>query len=197
MVMRGNKIIQLVWSAGLAGLVLTAVAPQARAQASRSDTSTQPKTMAQTGQLSGKDYDFLVRAARIDMEEVQAGELAQKKGTSQAVRDFGSHMVNDHSKANTGLQEIATQKNTTLPTQLSQKQNTSIQGLEGLSGAEFDKTFAEEMVKGHTQAVKEFDAASKNVSDTDLKAWAETALPLLQEHLRMAKEMQAEVKNEK
>ncbi|MDB6065654.1 MAG: hypothetical protein JWR26_1862 [Pedosphaera sp.] len=194
--MKGNKMIQLAWTAGLAGLVLTAVAPQAWAQPARNEPSVQAKKMAQTGQLSGKDYDFLVRAARIDMDEVQAGQLAQSRGTSQAVREFGAHMINDHTKANTGLKEIGTQKNAALPTQLSQEQNSKLQHLQGLSGAEFDKTYAQEMVKGHTQAVKEFEAAAKNLSDTDLRAWAQTALPLFQEHLNMAKNMEAALKNE-
>ena len=131
------------------------------------------------------------------MEEVQGGKLAQKQGASQAVRNFGEHMINDHSEANTGLKEIATQKGVALPTQLSHEQNSSLQHLAGLSGAEFDKAYAQDMVKGHTAAVKTFQQAAQSATDTDLRAWAQTALPLLQEHLVMAKQMQAAIQNEK
>jgi putative membrane protein len=196
--MRTKGAIKLVLAMGLAGLVSALMsAPLARAQQGRTEPSGQAKTLAQAGQLSGKDYNFVVEAARIDMEEVQGGKLAQQKGTSQAVRNFGEHMINDHSEANTGLKEIVTQKGGALPTQLSQEQNSTLQHLTGLSGAEFDKTYAQDMVKGHTDAVKKFQQAAQNVTDTDLRAWAQTALPLLQEHLQMAKQMQAAVQNEK
>jgi putative membrane protein len=196
--MRTKRPIKLVLAMGLAGLVLAVMsAPPVRAQQGRTETSAQVNTLAQAGQLSGKDYNFLVEGARIDMEEVQGGKLAQQRGTSQAVRSFGEHMINDHSEANTGLKEIATQKGAALPTQLSQGQNSTLQHLAGLSGGEFDKAYAQAMVKGHTEAVNQFQQAAKNVTDADLRAWAQTALPLLQEHLRMAREMQAAVQNEK
>lgn len=181
-----------VWAVAIAALALVLSAPAAWAAQNQSN----PVGQAQAGQLNSKDYNFLVQAARIDMEEVQAGELAQKRATSQAVRDFGEHMINDHSKINKGLKEIATQKGTAVPTQLSQEQNSTLQKLGGLSGADFDKTFAQDMVKGHTHAVKDFEEASKDLSDTDLRAWSQTTLPLLQEHLRMAKNMETVVKNE-
>ncbi|MDB6109237.1 MAG: hypothetical protein JWR69_987 [Pedosphaera sp.] len=196
--MRTKGAIKLALAMGLAALVSAVIsAPLARAQQSRTEPSGQVNTLAQAGQLNSKDYNFVVEAARIDTEEVQGGKLAQKRGTSQAVRSFGEHMINDHSEANTGLKEIATQKGAALPTQLSQGQNSSLQRLAGLSGAEFDKTYAQEMVKGHTDAVKLFQQAAQTATDTDLRAWAQTALPLLQEHLQMAKQMQAAVQNEK
>ncbi|MDB6016830.1 MAG: hypothetical protein JWR19_1319 [Pedosphaera sp.] len=195
---RKKGVIQLVLAMGLAGLVSAVMnAPLARAQQGQTAPSGQASTLAQPGQLNSKDYNFVVEAARIDMEEVQGGKLAQQRGTSQAVRNFGEHMINDHSEANTGLKEIATQKGAAVPTQLSQEQNSSLQKLAGLSGAEFDKAYAQDMVKGHTAAVKTFQQAVQSATDTDLRAWAQTALPLLQEHLQMAKQMQAAVQNEK
>jgi putative membrane protein len=65
--------------------------------------------------------------------------VAQKQGTSPPIRNFGQHMVNDHSKANTGLKEIATQKGAAMPIQLSEKQDVLVQHLEGLSGVKFDQ----------------------------------------------------------
>jgi putative membrane protein len=198
MVMKTKRASKLVLAVGVAGLVSAVISvPQARAQKGGTGASGQASTQAQTEQLNSKDREFVVEAARIDMDEVQGGKLAQKKGTSQAVRHFGEHMINDHTEANTGLKEIATQKGVALPTQLSQEQNSSLQHLEGLSGAEFDKAYAEAMVKGHTEAVKLFQQAAQSTTDTDLRAWAETALPLLQEHLRMAKQMQTTVQSEK
>ena len=176
------------------GLVLALGVPGAVAQQSGTTTAGQPSTMTQTGQLNPKDSDFLAQAARIDEEEVQSGKLAAQKGASPAVRSFAEHMVNDHSEVNKGLKDLATQKGAAMPTQLSQSQSQMLQHLESLSGAAFDQAYAQAMVKGHTKAVAAFRQAARNLSDPDLRAWAQTTLPLLQEHLRMAKNMEAAVR---
>jgi len=41
------------------------------------------------------------------MAEVKLGELAQQKGTSDKVKDFGQKMVTDHSKAGDDLKQVA------------------------------------------------------------------------------------------
>jgi putative membrane protein len=53
------------------------------------------------------------------------------------------------------------------------------------------------MVKDHKKDVKEFQTASKDLKDPELKAWAQKTLPILQEHLQMAEQMEGAVKNEK
>lgn len=181
----------------VAGLALVLGVAPVLAQQGPSGTAGQTNAATAAGRLNSKDYGFLVQAARINMEEVRAGEIAQKNGVIRAVRDFGEYMINDHSKLNTGLQEIAEQKGAAMPAQLSQKQSSALHHLEGLSGASFDQAYAQAMVQGHTHAVKKFQWAAKNLSDQDLRAWAQTALPLLQEHLRMAKNMEAAVRKAK
>lgn len=121
------------------GLVMALGALPLQARPGQADPAQPASTTAPAGKLNSKDYNFLVQAARIDMDEVQLGELAQKQGASQAVRDFGQHMVNDHSKANSGLKEIAMQKGASLPAEPSQKQDATLQHLEGLSGPKFDQ----------------------------------------------------------
>jgi len=45
--------------------------------------------------------------------------------------------------------------------------------------------------------VNRFQWAAKTLTDRAVRVWARTNLPLLQEDLRMAKDMEAAVKNEK
>ena len=63
-----------------------------------------------------------------------------------------------------------------------------IEKISKMSGAAFDKAYMQDMVKDHQKDVAEFQKESSNGSDPDLKSWAATTLPTLQEHLRMAKE---------
>src|SRR5689334_20843231 len=65
--------------------------------------------------LSHKDKGFVMKAASGGVMEVDLGQLAQQRGQSQDVKDFGSRMVADHTKANDELKMLAQQKNINLP----------------------------------------------------------------------------------
>ena len=58
------------------------------------------------------------------------------------------------------------------------------------AGAAFDKAYSRDMVKDHTEDVAEFQKESSGGSDMDLKNWAGSTLPTLQDHLKMAQEME-------
>ena len=74
----------------------------------------------QTGMatMTSQDRNFLMDAAEGGMLEVELGRVAAQKGTSEAVKQFGQKMVDDHGQANTELMSIATSKGVTLPTEL-------------------------------------------------------------------------------
>lgn len=149
------------------------------------------------GQLAAADYAFACQAAQGGMMEVQAGGLAKQKASAEVVRNFGERMVTDHSKANERLRQIAAQKGAVLPTVLSAHERVTINRMKQLSGAAFDKAYANDMVEDHEKDVKEFKAAAAKLSDPDLRAFAAATTPTLEEHLTMARQMAAQVKSEK
>src|SRR5688572_29726238 len=57
-----------------------------------------------------RDMEFVVKAADAGLYEVQAAQLALTKGTSKAVKDFATRMINDHGAANDELKALATSK---------------------------------------------------------------------------------------
>jgi len=182
----------------LAGCVLALAMPLSWGQQSKTASTTDATgTESQRGQLSSKDFKFLENAARGQQEEVVLGQLAQQKASNQAVRDFGQRMVTDHSKLNDELKALATQKGATLPTQMSHSERSTTSHLQNESGASFDQAYIKDMVKDHKKDVKEFEKATNDVTDPDLKAWAQKALPTLQQHLQMAQNLESTVKSEK
>ena len=148
----------------------------------------------QRGQLSEKDFKFVRDSFRGGTTEVQLGELAAQKAENQGLKDFGQRMVNDHGKANSELRRIAESKGAMLPAEMSHKENFEINRFQKLSGKDFDKEYAENIVKDHKKDVKEFEEATKELTDPDLRAFAEKTLPTLQEHLRMAQDLEASFK---
>src|SRR5437868_1332211 len=103
-------------------------------------------------------------------------------------------MNTDHSKANDELKQIAATKGAIVPSEMSHRENATIERFDKLSGREFDKEYADHMVKDHKKDLKEFEDATKDVTDPDLKAFAQKTIATLNEHLRLAMDAQASVK---
>src|SRR6185436_13995923 len=134
-----------------------------------------------------QDRNFLMDAAEGGMMEVELGRVAAQNGASDAVKQFGQKMVDDHGAANTELMSIATSKGVTLPTELDEKHKAHVTKLSSMTGAEFDREYSKMMLSDHNKDVSEFEKESTRGTDPDLKAFAAKTLPTLQQHLEMAK----------
>lgn len=139
------------------------------------------------GSLNSHDHDFVMDAAMGGMLEVELGRIAAQKGSSDAVKQFGQRMVDDHSKANTELMTLAQSKGVTLPTTLDDKHREQVTKFSSMSAADFDRAYSKLMLSDHKKDVSEFEKQSTKGTDADLKAFAGRTLPTLQEHLQMAK----------
>lgn len=158
-------------------------------------SSTLPATASTTATtLSHDDQEFVTKAAEGGMAEVSLGNLAASKGVSADVKAFGNRMATDHGKANDELKTLASGKGVVLPVEMDKESKETSDKLSGKSGKDFDKEYMEAMVKDHEKDVKEFEKASKDAKDPDVKAWAAKTLPTLQDHLKMAKETEKKVK---
>ena len=151
---------------------------------SRNDNATGEQ--AGMGNMTTQDRNFVMEAAMGGMMEVELGRIAAQQGMSDAVKQFGQRMVDDHSKANEELMTIASSKGITLPTTLGEKHRAHVTKLSGMTGADFDREYVKMMVSDHRKDVNEFEKQSTRGTDADLKAFATKTLPTLQEHLRMA-----------
>ena len=129
---------------------------------------------------------FVKKAATGGATEVAAGKLAQSKGSTDAVKQFGSTMVDDHTKAGDQLKQIADGKKMTVPDGPDAAQKKALASLDGKTGTAFDKAFKAQMVKDHKTTIALFQQESKSGKDADLKAFATSTLPTLKQHLQMA-----------
>lgn len=141
----------------------------------------------------GADAMFVKNAAQGGMAEVELGKLATEKASSDDVKQFGQRMVDDHSKANDQLKQIASQKSMEVPSDLSAKDKATKDRLSKLSGPAFDRAYMKHMVTDHTKDVAEFKKATNTVSDQDIKGFASNTLTTIEDHLKMAKDINAKV----
>ena len=150
-----------------------------------------------TASIPAADKAFVEKAAVGGLAEVSMGKMAQEKGSSDQVKQFGARMVEDHSKANDDLKQVASSKGITLPTDLDAKHKAKIDKMQKLSGAQFDRAYMDDMVADHKEDVAEFKKQASSGKDSDVKAFAAKTLPTLEDHLKMAQSTDAAVKGSK
>jgi len=136
------------------------------------------------------DEDFAKDAAQGGLAEVKFGQLAQEKGASDAVRSFGKRMVEDHLKANEQLKDVALREKVKLPTELSKKNQKNYDRLAQLSGDAFDRAYARDMVRDHQDDIAAFKQEASSGQNQAIKNFALQTLPTLEDHLKMAREME-------
>jgi putative membrane protein len=174
-------------------LSVAAIGALASPVTAREETGSQGSAPA-AGALAKEDKSFLDEAATGGLFEVRLGQLAVKQANSEDVKGFGQRMIDDHTKVNAKLAQIAQQKGIAVPLELDKKHQGEIDKLSKLGGAKFDQEYMSTMVDDHAKDVKAFEKEAKEAKDTDLKELAATTLPTLQEHLAMAKQIHEKVK---
>jgi putative membrane protein len=164
--------VKIHFPAAVTGLLLSAALGTAPAAAQ------QPASLA-------SDSIFIQAAGSVGLLQVKLGKLAEKKGSSPSVVEFGQRMVADYSKANKELEAAAKQAAFPAPVVLRQHQQI-FDLLSRTSRSSFDKAYMAEMVKQHRENVLLFQGESAGGQVQSLKQVASRMLPDLQQRLTLA-----------
>lgn len=188
-----KRIIKIAHMVAIGVLMLVAIVATAQPGQNANQSQNSNQAGGQTGAntqamaLNSADRKFVMEAAMGGMKEVELGRLAAERGASDAVKQFGQRMVDDHSRANSELMQLVASKGVTPPVALDAKHQAAVAKMSRLSGAAFDRAYAKEMVKDHNKTIALFQREAMRGADADLKAFAQKTLPALQEHLSMAR----------
>lgn len=190
-----HPTLKLVAAAVLsAGFGLGAVAQTGTSPSAPAAGGSASRPAAKESSLNRSDRRFIETAAQDGMAEVELGKLAAQKAQSADVKQFAERMVQDHTKANQQLMQIAQQKGVTVPTALESKHKRTLDKLSKLAPDKFDREYMDQMEEEHKKDVKAFREASKDAKDPEVKAFATQTLPVLEEHHKMADSLHAKVK---
>lgn len=159
-----------------------------------SQTKPDPSSNAKTNTTKHEaetisDTAFARRAAEIGISEMKLGQLAEEKGSSQTVKDFGKLMVTDHTKSNKQLQEDAEKQKVTLPSEMTKTEQMTYDHLSKLSGQSFDRAYARDMVRYHKADIAEFQRESEHGQSGWTKSFASENLPILRDQVKQAEKM--------
>ena len=126
-----------------------------------------------------KDVKFLINASENNLEQIQLGQLAQQKGTTNHVRELGKTMENAHTKSQKDLTELAKNKNISIPSSSTNDSRDAYKDLNEKSGDDFDKAYANRMVKGQNNTISTYEKALNDFQDSDIKNWVTASLPVM------------------
>ena len=144
-------------------------------------------------QPNQQDRLFVQEAAIGGMAEVEFGKMAEQKGQSSAIKDFGRRMVQEHTKANDRLAALAKAANIPLPGDLDPDHRTMRAELEKLSGAQFDWAYIQGQVQDHQRTAHLLEWEIGSGQDAELQKFASETLPVVFQHLQMAQSIAAQL----
>jgi putative membrane protein len=151
------------------------------------------KALAQDAALDDATIVAIFDAA--NTADIETGVLAEKRGSTKEVRDFGAMLARDHKMVRQQGRDLAAKLGVT-PTppkdDRSAKDHTAAMArLRSLEGADFDRSFLRHEVEFH-QAV--IDAIKGTllpaIRNEELKALVEKVAPAFQAHMAMARQME-------
>jgi putative membrane protein len=165
----------------LIGTLLATGSPALLA-AEKPEKADKPAEKAAPSAVAEKDQKFVTEAAQGGLFEVAIGKMASEKGSTPHVKQMGAMLVKDHEKANAELKKIATSKGIAVPAELDRKHAGMQQKLATADATKFDEEFLSISKKAHDADIKKFQAASKELTDPELRAFATKTLPVLEKH---------------
>jgi putative membrane protein len=143
--------------------------------------------MSQANKLSKADQQFLTMAAETNMTEAHIGQMAESQANSQAAKDFGKQLDQDHTAAYTELLQLAQKEGDDIPRGINTRRNSAITSLASMKGKAFDRAFARDEAMDHQRALAAFQREANHGTDPDVKAYAAKQISTMKSHLDMAK----------
>lgn len=144
---------------------------------------------AQAGNLSKSDASFLQMAAEADMTSAHLGQDAEGHAANDQVKDFGKKLTTDHTNDYQQLSELATKTGEAIPKGIDKQNDHEITSLDRVKGKTFDHAFLTHEVTEHERLVRAFRQEAEHGTNPDVKAYANKALPTIEQHLHDAQNL--------
>ncbi len=144
-----------------------------------------------------KAADKLVDAYSSNLYEIRLSENAVTKAVTADVKKLAETLVAAHTKMNADIQNLASSRNVTLPTDLTDAQRKDVEKYNDKHGVEYDKDYTKEMKGKHEDAIKKYERTAEKCDDADVKSWASQTLPEVRSHLDMVESTWNSIKDMK
>lgn len=139
--------------------------------------------------VSPVDQQFMLTAISVGVAEIQMGQLAAQQSNDPAIKRYGQHMVEDHTRVNAQLERIADAKQVRLLKAMDPANHTLYSELSKLSGADFDRQYMLSQINIHSMGNGLYESQARNGQDADVRDFAAKNMPVGVEHLKLAQQL--------
>ena len=137
---------------------------------------------------------FVSNASQSDMYEIQAAQIAEKRSKNPEIKAFAKMMIKDHTASTKAMTPLVAAAGQSPAAKLDDRRQGFIDNLNKASDADFDKTYVDQQVAAHKEALDLMNGYAKDGSDAGLKGGAAKIAPTVQMHLDKITAIQASLK---
>jgi len=139
--------------------------------------------------MAPSDAMFAQKVAASGSSEIQLARIAYVRAQSPEVRAFARQMLIDHRDMAIKLDNFALERGYLVAWRIEPDKASTIERLQTLNGAAFDRAYMDEMVAAHEKAVATLETQAASGRET--ASLASASLPTVRHHLEMARELDA------
>ena len=137
--------------------------------------------------LSANDRHFVIEAAERAHGAIELGRLARESTATVEVKQLGQRLIDDHTEGVRALGELAAKLGLTSPGEPDARLKGELKKLAGLAGPELEREAAGLIVREQERAAALYEKQATRGDSPELKAYAARTLPMLQEHVKLAR----------
>lgn len=139
----------------------------------------------QYGPLSALDREFVTKVRLAGLWELPAGQQAQQKGTTPAVRTAGQHLVEGHAFLDERVRDVASQLGLGLPDEPNEQQQQWLATLNTAQGVEYDRQFANILRLAHGKVFSVVAQVRASTRNSLVRALADDANTTVLDHIKV------------
>jgi predicted outer membrane protein len=137
------------------------------------------------GPLSGLDRDFVTKVRLAGLWELPAGQQAQQKGTTEAVRTAGEHLIEGHAFLDERVRDVAAKLGLKLPNEPSDEQKQWLATLTSAQGVDYDRQFANILRLAHGRVFSVVAQVRASTRNSLVRALADDANTTVLDHIKV------------
>ncbi|MEU8793912.1 DUF4142 domain-containing protein [Streptomyces sp. NPDC048643] len=149
------------------------------------DTLNAQSVSTRYGPLSALDREFVTKVRLAGLWELPAGQQAQERGTTQAVRTAGEHLIEGHTFLDARVRNVAARLGLELPNQPNPQQRGWLATLSAAHGTEYDRDFANILRTAHGKVFAVVAQVRANTRNSLVRDLADDANTTVLDHIKV------------
>lgn len=139
----------------------------------------------QYGPLSALDREFVTKVRLAGLWELPAGRQAQEKGTTEAVRTAGRHLVEGHLFLDERVRDVAAKLGLALPNEPNDQQRGWLAELNAAQGTQYDWAFANTLRLAHGRVFSVVAQVRASTRNSLVRSLADDANTTVLDHIQI------------